>query len=446
MIRPASDRVEKALRAIEAAEPRLRAFLTLTGKEAIAAAAALDAAPPGPAQPLQGVTTAVKDLTDVAGVRTTFGSLLYAERIAQEDDLIVSRLRRAGALILGKTMTPEFGFGAICGNRLGGPTANPWDLSLTSGGSSGGSAAAVAAGLVELGHGTDFGGSVRTPAGFCGVASIRPTPGLLPNPRRSLGFDLLATTGFMARDVAMLERALRATAGPDARDPLSLRAQADPDAGTGDALRIAATEDFGAAPVAREVRGLMREAAESLPACFGKVGWTHPDCADAFAIFHVLRPALIRHDFGPLLAKHGDDLTQTVRWWIERGAGISAETYLGAEAARTALARRFVAFFERFDVLLAPAASVMPWPNAVPEVTEIDGAALETIADYLAVTFFVSLAGCPVVTLPAPRPAGALPFGIQLIGAPGSDLRLLAIAQRFEAEAGWRYRPPPLVA
>ncbi len=440
-----SARVDAAFRAIALAEPRLRAFLTLAAAEASAAAAAMDASPPGEVQRLRGVMTAVKDLTDVAGVRTTFGSLLYADRIVEEDDLIVSRLRRAGAVIMGKTMTPEFGFGAICGNRLGGPTANPWDLSLTSGGSSGGSAAAVAAGLVDLGHGTDFGGSVRTPAGFCGVASIRPTPGLLPNPRRSLGFDMLATTGFIARDAAMLEQALAATAGPDPRDPLSMHAGSEGDAPSG-TLRIAATEDFGAAPVAREVRGLMRQAVAALPPALGPTDWTHPDCQDAFAIFHVLRPALIRHDFGPLLAKHGDDLTPTVRWWIERGAGISAEAYLRAEAARTALARRFVTLFDRYDVLLAPAASVMPWPNAVPEVTEIDGAALETIADYLAVTFFVSLAGCPVVTLPAPRPTGALPFGVQLIGAPGSDSRLLAIARRFEAEAGWRYRKPPFPA
>jgi amidase len=319
-------------------------------------------------------------------------------------------------------------------------------LSLTSGGSSGGSAVAVAAGLVDLGHGTDFGGSVRTPAGFCGVSSLRPTPGVLPNPRRSLGFDMLATTGFIARDVAMLERARASTAGPDSRDPLSMRAFPEFDGGSGGPLRLAATEDFGAAPVASEVRRLMRRALAGLPRTLGEPRWGHPDCSDAFAIFHILRPALIRHDFGSLLVKHGDDLTPTVRWWIERGAGINAEAYLKAEAARTALARRFVAFFDDVDVLLAPAASVQPWPNAVPEVTEIDGRPLETIADYLAITFFVSLAGCPVVTLPTPQPEGALPFGLQLIGAPGSDVRLLALARRFEAEADWRYRPPPMMA
>lgn len=160
-----------------------------------------------PDGPLSGIPVAIKDLTDTAGLRTTYGSALYRHNIPVEDDLVVARLRQAGALIVGKTMTPEFGFGAICENALGGPTRNPWNVDLTSGGSSGGSAVAVATGMVPIAHGTDFGGSVRTPASFCGVLALRPTPGAIPSPSRNLAFDTMATHGFLARTVDDLELA-----------------------------------------------------------------------------------------------------------------------------------------------------------------------------------------------------------------------------------------------
>jgi amidase len=396
----------------------------------------------GPRGPLAGLPVGVKDLTDTAGLRTTYGSLLFRDHVPEADDLVVARLKAAGAIVVGKTMTPEFGFGALCVNRLGGPTANPWDLRLTSGGSSGGSAAAVAVGLVPLAHGTDFGGSVRTPASFCGVASIRPTPGALPSPKRALGYDMLATTGFIARDVAMLRRALRATAGPDPADPLSRPLPRG--RGPAGRLRIAATADFGAAPVSAQVRGRFDEALAAIPGGLGAVSLEHPDCSDAFEIFRVLRPALIAYSYGGLAEKHGEALTPTVRWWIDQARGIGVQDFLAAEAARTALARRFAALFDRFDVLIAPAAGVMPWPNDVPDVLEIDGRKLETVADYLAVTFFVSLAGCPVVTVPAPLGGHDLPFGVQLIGAPWTDLALLDIAARLARKAGFRYVRPPL--
>ena len=432
--------VTSALRKIDVLEPRLRAFLTIDHEGALATATAQDRA--GHQGSLAGIPIAIKDLTDTAGLCTTYGSSLFAGHVPTEDDLIVARLRSAGTIIVGKTMTPEFGFGALCRNPLGGPTANPWDASLTSGGSSGGSATAVAAGIIPLAHGTDFGGSVRTPAGFCGVASIRPTPGVLPNPKRGLGYDMLATSGFIARDIAMLRRALVATAGPHADDPLSQTLR--PAVRLGHPLRIAATVDFGVAPVSHVVRMRFQAAMDALPVSFGNISLVHPDCADAFHIFNILRPSLIAYAFGPLAAKHGGALTDTVRWWIDRAQGTSAADFLAAEASRTAMTRRFLAFFENHDVLLAPAASVMPWPNTIAEVLEIDGKRLETIVDYLAVTFIVSLVGCPVVTLPAPLGDNRLPFGVQLIGRPGSDLTLLAIARRFERDAGFRFVRPPM--
>jgi amidase len=428
---PANALAMAAITRIRALDGKFNAFLTVSDVEKIQ----LEREPHGP---LSGIPIAIKDLTDTAGLRTTYGSALHSGNVPVEDDLVVARLRQAGALIVGKTMTPEFGFGAICQNALAGPTRNPWDLDLTSGGSSGGSAVAVATGMVPIAHGTDFGGSVRTPASFCGVLALRPTPGVIPSPSRNLAFDISATHGFLARTVDDLELALRAVTGADLRDPTSLRWNSG-EAQVPHPLRIAATEDFGVAPVSRIVRKALRDGAlQAAP----QAVWEHPDCGGAIAAFHVLRSAVIHHTYNHLVAEHGEFLSPTVRWAIERGGGISASAYLAAEAARSVLYRRFVAFFEHYDVLLAPAASVLPWPNAVTDVSEIDGQPLATIIDYLAVTFLVSMAACPVVTLPV-WTAGQLPFGIQLIGPPGSDYRLLAIARHLESECGLSYRRPP---
>jgi amidase len=437
----AGDVVAQALDRVLRDDVRLNAFLAVS-QSALAEAAALDGATDR-AGILRGVPVGIKDLTDTKGLTTTYGSAVFRGHVPEEDDLVVARLRQAGAVVLGKTMTPEFGFGAICANALKSPTRNPWSLALTSGGSSGGSAAAVAAGLVPLAHGTDFGGSVRTPASFCGVLSLRPTPGAIPSPKRGLAFDTLASHGVLARSVDDLELFLDAVAGPDPRDPTSIRAlPTAPDPAPRAPLRIAATTDFGVAPVSGDVCDAMVRAVAIVTRELGHVAWRHPDCAGAVETFKCLRQPIIRHSYGAILARHGDALSPTVRWAIDAGAEISAADYLAAETRRSALYRAFVSFFEDCDVLLAPAAAVLPWLNAIPDVTEIDGRTLDTVIDYLAVTFVVSLAGCPVVTLPA-WTAGPLPFGLQLIGPPGSDRRLLAIATRFERGCGFAFRPPP---
>jgi amidase len=430
---------EASLATIARKDPGLCAFLTVATDDARRRAAALDASS-DIVGPLHGVPVAIKDLSDTAGIRTTYGSLLYRDHVPDADDAVVARLKAAGAVIVGKTMTPEFGFGAVCVNKLAGPTRNPFDPRRTSGGSSGGAAVAIATDMVALAHGTDFGGSVRTPASFCGVAALRPTPGRLANPSRKLGWDMLATAGFLAASVDDLALAIDAVAFRDPRDPLSIRDF--PKATRGRTLRIAWTEDFGVAPVAQAVRRPFRQAIAKLAAAFGGTS-AHPDCADAIATFHTLRPALIRQAYLPLYEKHGDALTETVRWWIERGAKTRAADWLAAEAARTALYRRFLAFFETHDILVAPAASVLPWPNEIGDVTEIDGVAMPTLVDYLAVTFVVSLVGCPVVTLPIGLSPEGLPVGAQFIAAPGRDADLLAWAARIEEECAFRRIVPP---
>ncbi|CAO3404210.1 amidase [Azospirillum palustre] len=431
----AREAVEAHLDRIAAAEPALSAFLTVATDEALARADALDALP-SPTGPLHGVPVAVKDLTDTAGIRTTYGSALYADHVPADSDIAVARIEAAGGIVIGKTNTPEFGFGAICRNRLYGPTRNPADPNLTSGGSSGGSAAAVAVGMAPLAHGTDYGGSVRIPASFCGVASIRPTPGLIPAPGRALGWDTLATYGVLARDTADCALLLSAMAGSDLRDPTSLFGDRD----NGSETRLGATADFGVATVSQAVRGRFAEAVDRLERVAGPVTRRHPDCGDAMATFRTLRAAQTRHAFGPMLAKHGEALTDTIRWNIEAGAGITADAYLEAQASRTALYRRFVALFGEIDVLVAPACGVLPWPNQDGEVTVIDGQPVGSILDYLGVTAIVTLIGFPVLTLPV---AGdGLPFGIQLIARPGEERRLIRLGLMLEREAGFVHRWP----
>ncbi|KYG20634.1 glutamyl-tRNA amidotransferase [Bradyrhizobium sp. AT1] len=433
--------VEAHLARIASLDTGLAAFVTVDEEGARRAAQMCDAAS-APIGPLHGVPIGIKDLTDTAELATTYGSVLFRDHVPVEDDLVVARLRRAGAIIVGKTNTPEFGFGAVCTNRLRGPTRNPFNPALTSGGSSGGSAVAVAAGLVPLAHGTDFGGSVRTPASFCDVASIRPTPGRIPSPRRPLGWDMFATHGFLARGVEDLELALSVCVGGEENDPLSLGSVSDDRAIAG-RPRIAVTPDFGVAPVARDVRLRFGDACEALARVADVVGGS-PECGGAIETFRTLRAAHIANSYGELLSTRRAELTPTVIWNIEAGANLSAEDYLNAERRRTAIYRSFRALFGRADFLIAPAASVFPWPNEISDVTAIDGAAMETPIDYLAVTFIVSLVGFPVLTIPVRRAVNELPFGIQVIALPGCEARLFAFGRILENELGFSHRRPPL--
>lgn len=426
---------------IAALDPTFAAFVTVDAAAALAAADELDALPPAARGPLHGLPVAVKDLVETAGLRTTRGSALFADHVPTTDDAVIARLRAAGAVVIGKTNTPEFGMGAVCVNPLCGPTLNPWDLERTSGGSSGGSAVAVATGMAALAIGTDFGGSVRTPSSFCGSVALRPTPGRLPAPQRALAADTTATQGVMGRGVDDCFALLAALAGPDPLDPTSEIA----DRPAVVAPRSAATLDFGVAPIAAAVRDRFEEALAALSEVLGEPVRATPDCGDAVAAFKTIRAAHVHQAHRRLAERFGDRLTPTVAWNIAAGRGISAETYLEAETRRSALRRRFVEFFRDHDLLIAPAASVLPWPNADGEVEAIDGRPLGDVLDYLAVTFVVSLVGFPVLALPAPQGDHALPFGLQIVARPGEEATLLQVGRRLEA-AGFRHRFSPLVA
>ena len=437
----AADVIEAHLACIRARDTGLAAFVTVDADGARRQAAACDAART-PIGPLHGLPIAVKDLTNSAGLRTTYGSLLFGNHVPAQDELVVARLRQAGAVIIGKTNTPEFGFGAVCTNRLCGPTRNPFDVALTSGGSSGGSAVAVATGMAPIAHGTDFGGSVRTPASFCDVVSIRPTPGRIPVPARALGWDMLASHGLLARSVDDLELGLSACIGPDIRDPLSIGAGPHVELATG-RPRLAVTPDFGVAPVAKEVRTRFAVACKALSQ-IAEVEEVSPDCGGGIETFRTLRAAHIADSYGALLRERRAELTPTVIWNIEAGAHLTAQDYLAAERRRTVIYRSFRDLLARRDFLIVPAASVFPWNNDDGDVMRIDDVSLETPIDYLAVTFIVSLVGFPVLTLPTPRRQDEKPFGVQIIAAPGQESRLFAFGRSVEEQLGFCHRRPPI--
>ncbi len=444
----ARDLVAASLERIARLDGTLKTFITVAPEAALAEAAEADrrVEAGGPLGLLHGVPVGIKDLTPTAGLRTTYGSTLYADFVPDADDLSVARLKAAGAIVLGKTNTPEFGFGAITSNELCGPTANPHNPAMTSGGSSGGSAAAVAAGLVPLAQGTDFGGSVRTPASFCGVVGLRPTPGRIPSPGRALAWDGLATQGFLARTVEDVALALAVASGPAPQDPTSVPVPAwampDLDALDPKALRVAWSTDLGSALVDLGLADVFEGVMRGLEGRFGAFAEVSPDCRDASEAFETLRAAHIHNTYGATLEQDGDRLSPTVAWNIARGRNLTAADYLRAEAQRSALYRRFAAFFQTHDILMTLSASVPPFPNAQGDVTEINGFRLRTIIDYLAITYTVSLIGFPCLSIPCGWTPDGLPIGLQLIAKPYGEDTLLRCARFLERDLGFRHRWP----
>lgn len=448
--------VEASLSRIAALNGSLQAFISVDADGARAAAEACDRERRSGHSlgALHGLPVAVKDVTDTVGFPTTKGSRLFAHNRPARDELSVARLKAAGAIILGKTNTPEFAFGAVCTNSLCGPTANPWDINLSSGGSSGGSAVAVATGMVPLAQGTDFGGSVRTPAAFCGCVGLRPSPGTIAEPYRPRGWSMLATQGVLARNVRDAALMMSVMQGAHADDPSSFRpitamySPAGTNAGvfsTSGAVRVAASLTFGGAyHVSSQIRTAFDEAIEHIEVLLGSVEWRHPDVSGGVAAFKMLRAAESWATFGELVNAQEQHLSPSFAWNVRQGEGISASEYLHAENSRTTLYRRFQAFFAQFDLLVLPATSVMPFANSQNDVWDIDGHACESIIDYLACTFLVSLVGFPTLCLPMPRQRGQLPVGIQLVAKPGNEHLLLQVARQLEA-SGFHHQWPACV-
>lgn len=417
---------------IAATNPRINAMVTLCFERARDQARVLMRMPRSdrPAAFLHGLPIAVKDNTDVAGVRCTSGSRVHEHRVAPGSDPVVQRLEAHGAIVVGKTNLPEFAAGGNTFNDVFGATRNPWDTRMSASGSSGGSAAALAAGQVWLATGNDFGGSIRTPAAFCSVSGLRPSPGMVARLQKQ-PFNPLSVEGPMARTVADVALMFDAEAGFDARDPLSPRGPlpsfAQCAARPEKPLRVAVSADLGIAPVVdRDVRACINAVAGKLAAEGVEVEEAHPDLHDAGPNFLTLRGAVYIARVAPLLAQYRDVLKPEVVENIEFGLGLRLTDVVAAEIAQGEIIRRAATFFEKYDALICPAALCPPFDVNWRYPESWDGVAFAGYMGWLVLTYAVTMTACPVLAMPGGFTPGGLPVGLQVIGRPKGEARLFS--------------------
>jgi len=431
--------IDAAEARIEAVDGTLNALPTLCMDRARQAARNLE--PPSNHSPgwLAGLPIAIKDLNNVAGVRTTFGSPIFADNISDASDIPVETLERNGALVIAKSNTPEFGAGANTFNDVFGATRNPWDTSLSCGGSSGGAAVAVATGQVWLATGSDLGGSLRTPASFCSVVGLRPSPGRVARSAAN-PFDSLGVIGPMARDVRDVALMLDAMAGRQAGDVLSLKDAPSPFLAAAEApklpKKVAFTPDLGCLPVDPEIADICRRAAERLAAEGAQVGEVSPDFTGAGETFQTLRAAAFAGRHADLMAAHPGKFKAEIVWNTEKGLALNASEIAKAEAARGALIANVAEFLGDYDLLLCPAAPVAPFDVNIRYVEEIGGTRMDNYIEWIAITYCITLTACPALSLPSGFTGNGLPVGMQLIAANGEEARLLANASAMEELLG----------
>lgn len=440
--------VDEATRRIERMEPHINAMPTLCLERAREHAKRLMQGKNNRRGGgwLGGLPIAVKDVTAVAGVRTTYGSPIYADHVPERSDILVERLEANGAIVVGKSNTPEFAAGANTFNELFGKTRNPWDTSKSVAGSSGGSAAALAAGEVWLATGSDLGGSLRTPASFNSVVGLRPSPGRVLHGPLAQPFATLGVAGPMARTVSDAALMLDACSGEHREDPLSLAAPRTPflDSARRAAAprRVAFSPNLGIVPVDREVQGICRRAAQRFADTGATVEEATPDFAGARETFQTLRAAWFAGQHLEHLANHRDQLKPEVIWNIEKGLALSAEEIGRAERERAALYRRMVAFFQDYDLLLCPAAIVPPFDVDQRYVEQVEGERFDNYVDWISITFVITLTSCPALSLPAGFTAQGLPVGLQMIAPPRGEADLLGAASLLEQALDIRHRVP----
>jgi amidase len=442
---------------IEAVDGLVNAVVTRSFDTALAGAAAADEAMArGEAVGLlHGLPVAHKDLAETAGVRTTYGSLLFSAHVPDFDALVVERMSGAGAISLGKTNAPEFGAGSHTVNAVFGATRNPYDLSRSPGGSSGGAAAALAARMICLADGGDLGGSLRNPASFCNVTGMRPSPGRVPTWPLSDVADTFAVHGPMARTVADVALLLAVLSGPDPRVPLALDAPppalAGPAAVTGllgrdlRGLKVAWSADLGL-PVEPAVRAALAPARQVLVDLGCEVIDAAPDLSGADEAFRAWRAFRFAAFFGPLYREHRDQLGANVTWNIERGLELTADELFRATALRTALAQRVSEFFATVEILACPVSQVAPFDVTLDWVHEIDGVPQHTYLDWMASSYLISATGLPAISVPAGFTPDGLPVGLQLVGRWRADWPLLGVAHAFEEATGCARVAPSLPA
>jgi amidase len=438
------------LKQIERINPTVNAIVTLVAEMAADAAAKADEmqAHKETLGPLHGLPVAHKDLLETRGIRTTFGSPLFKDYIPTEDDIVVERMRRAGAITIGKTNTPEFGAGSQTFNNVFGSTHNPYDLTKTCGGSSGGAAVALACGLVPVASGSDTGGSLRNPAAFCNVVGFRPSIGRVPNPKAAFAWSTLSTSGCLGRSVADLAFALSTIAGPDSRAPLSISEPGErfarPLESGFKGVRVAWFKDLGGAPFDPQVRAVVdahRKTFESL-GCI--VEQAEPDFAPAEVAFRILRAWNSANTHGLRLRENPDAFKDTLKSEIEEGLRLTGADVARAETAHGQIWQRFQAFLEKYEYFVLPTAQLPPFDVKMPYPTEIAGLKIDNYIDWMKSCWYISATGNPAASVPGGFTPEGLPVGVQIVGRNKEDFSVLQIAHAFEQATGFGKKRPAI--
>jgi len=440
--------IEAFLNRIEQINPLINAYCTLAPEQAYQVAREAEAKQMSGEElgPLHGVPVSIKDLTPTAGIRTTFGSRIFEHHVPTQDAVIVEKIKAAGAIVLGKTNTPEFGAGANTFNDIFGSTRNPWRLTHTPAGSSGGAAAALAAGLCPLAEGSDLGGSLRTPASFCGVVGLRPSIGRVTNYPSLIAWDSLAVNGPMARTVEDVALMLSVIAGRDDRSPLSVSAAPGEFlAGTRQpeikGWRVAWSPDLGFAPVDEEVVNLCQQALSVFKNELDcKVEVATPDLHDAPYIFQTLRAGALVAMYGNRLALWREQMQPNLVWNIEQGLKLSAADIGRAQIARSMLWDRVRRFFETYDLLLVPAAATLPFLCEVISPSQVGGRQMSNYVEWLGLTYGITVTGLPSICVPCGWSADGLPVGLQIVGRRLDEASILQAAAAFERAQPWSDR------
>ena len=441
--------VKAHLQQIERVNPKVNAVVTLVAEQALEKARHADSLiiKGESLSILHGLPILHKDLQETKGIRTTYGSPIYQDFIPDYDSLLIERLKSVGAITLGKTNTPEFGAGSQTFNEVFGETRNPYDLTKTCGGSSGGSAAALACGMTPLADGSDMGGSLRNPAGFCNVVGLRPSPGRVPSWPSNLGWFTLSVDGPMARTVSDVALLLAALAGPDARSPIAINEDGSkflqplernfkkPNKNT----RIAWV-NFGL-PYQSEVKATVDAQQKVFEELGCIVEEDEPDFSEADYIFKTLRAWSFAVSHEKHLLHHGNELKDTIIWNTEEGLKLSAKDIAKAEVARTNLYHTTRAFMQRYDFMILPTVQVLPFDIKERYISEINGVKMETYIDWMKSCYYISTIGHPALSMPCGFVDG-LPVGLQIVGKHQDDLGVLQLGYAYEqATQVWKQNP-----
>ena len=424
------------LERIAAVNPKVNAVVTLVAEQAMNEAARADErqAAGGPLRPLHGLPIVHKDLFETAGVRTTYGSPFFRDFVPGDDALIVKRSHDAGAIMVGKSNTPEFGAGSQTFNAVFGATRNPYDLTKTCGGSTGGGVVALATGMVPLADGSDTGGSLRNPAAFCNVVGLRPSPGRVPIETGT--WSPLSVSGPMGRTVADVALLLTALDGPDARAPLSFshapaafseHLEADMKG-----KRVAWFRDLGGIPIEPEIVGVVNDNRKVFERLGCVVEEAEPDFSGVEFAFPTLRHPAFHALCAPLAARNPDWVKDTIRWEIAEAQRQTAADIGRAHVRQAQMYLQALAFFDRYDYFVLPVTQVSPFDVNIPYPTEISGVRIETYLDWMRSCWYVSFMTNPAISVPGGFTKAGLPVGLQIVGRHRGELPLLQMAYAFE--------------